>query len=151
MSVELQIASDCSELPEQQSLIDWVKLGLQQQKDAEVVIRLVDEDESAALNEAYRQKKGPTNVLSFPFESPSGLPDGALSEETLGDLVICVPVIMREAQEQDKTPTNHYAHMVIHGILHLLGYDHIDDADADIMEAKEIRILASLNIGNPYQ
>lgn len=151
MSVELQIASDCSELPEQQSLIDWVKLGLQQQKDAEVVIRLVDEDESAALNEAYRQKKGPTNVLSFPFESPSGLPDGALSEETLGDLVICAPVVLREAEEQGKQAAAHWAHMVIHGCLHLQGYDHINDDDAHVMELLEIKLLNSIGIKNPYE
>ncbi|MFT6218135.1 MAG: putative rRNA maturation factor [Cycloclasticus pugetii] len=151
MSVELQIASDCSELPEQQSLIDWVKLGLQQQKDAEVVIRLVDEDESAALNEAYRQKKGPTNVLSFPFESPIGLPDGALSEETLGDLVICAPVVLREAEEQGKQAAAHWAHMVIHGCLHLQGYDHINDDDAQVMELLEIKLLNSIGIKNPYE
>ena len=109
--------------------------------EQEITVRFTDDEESQTLNHEYRGKDKPTNVLSFPFEVPPGI-----EMNLLGDLVICVPVIMREAQEQDKTPTNHYAHMVVHGILHLLGYDHIDDADADIMEAKEIRILASLNI-----
>ena len=114
--------------------------------EQEITVRFTDDEESQTLNHEYRGKDKPTNVLSFPFEVPPGI-----EMNLLGDLVICVPVIMREAEEQDKTPTNHYAHMVVHGILHLLGYDHIDDADADILEAKEIRILASLNIGNPYQ
>ena len=114
--------------------------------EQEITVRFTDDEESQTLNHEYRGKDKPTNVLSFPFEVPPGI-----EMNLLGDLVICVPVIMREAEEQDKTPTNHYAHMVVHGILHLLGYDHIDDADADIMEAKEIRILASLNIGKPYQ
>ncbi|MBZ2163028.1 rRNA maturation RNase YbeY [Alteromonas stellipolaris] len=135
-------------IPSAEQVEAWANavLAAENTGEQEVTVRFTDDEESQTLNHEYRGKDKPTNVLSFPFEVPPGI-----EMNLLGDLVICVPVIMREAQEQDKTPTNHYAHMVIHGILHLLGYDHIDDADADIMEAKEIRILASLNIGNPYQ
>jgi probable rRNA maturation factor len=135
-------------IPSAEQVEAWANAVLvaENTSEQEVTVRFTDDEESQTLNHEYRGKDKPTNVLSFPFEVPPGI-----EMNLLGDLVICVPVIMREAQEQDKTPTNHYAHMVIHGILHLLGYDHIDDADADIMEAKEIRILASLNIGNPYQ
>ena len=135
-------------IPSAEQVEAWANavLAAENTGEQEVTVRFTDDEESQTLNHEYRGKDKPTNVLSFPFEVPPGI-----EMNLLGDLVICVPVIMREAQEQDKAPTNHYAHMVIHGILHLLGYDHIDDADADIMEAKEIRILASLNIGNPYQ
>lgn len=135
-------------IPSLEQIEAWANavLVVENTGEQEITVRFTDDEESQTLNHEYRGKDKPTNVLSFPFEVPPGI-----EMNLLGDLVICVPVIMREAEEQDKTPTNHYAHMVIHGILHLLGYDHIDDADADIMEAKEIRILASLNIGNPYQ
>ena len=135
-------------IPSLEQIEAWANAVLDAENtgEQEITVRFTDDEESQTLNHEYRGKDKPTNVLSFPFEVPPGI-----EMNLLGDLVICVPVIMREAEEQDKTPTNHYAHMVVHGILHLLGYDHIDDADADIMEAKEIRILASLNIGNPYQ
>lgn len=109
-------------------------------------VRLVDESESAALNAAYRGKHGPTNVLSFAFEAPPGFTD-----DYLGDLVICAPVVMREAQEQGKSPRAHFAHLVVHGILHLAGYDHLNDADAREMESREVAILAILGFQDPYR
>jgi len=125
----------------------WAEAALANlDEDCELSIRLVDEDESADLNSQYRGKQGPTNVLSFPFESPV-----ELSPRLLGDLVICAPVVEREAEEQTKVVADHWAHMVVHGCLHLLGYDHIEDDEAEEMEALEINILQAMNIANPYQ
>jgi len=123
----------------------------------EVTIRFVDEIEMGDLNSSYRGKQGTTNVLSFPFENEFDFAesndlndDGQIESDLLGDIVICHKVIQREAQEQGKTELNHYAHMVTHGVLHLCGYDHIDDADAEEMEALEVKILALSGIENPY-
>lgn len=151
MRVDVQIASDSQALPETAALIKWVELATQQRSLAEVVIRVVDEDESAELNETYRQKKGPTNVLSFPFEMPPELPDDAISDDILGDLVICAPVVVKEAKEQGKAVLSHWAHMVVHGCLHLQGYDHINECDAQAMEAIEIDLLSRIGINNPYE
>jgi probable rRNA maturation factor len=115
-----------------------------------LTIRLVDKDEMVSLNQAYRQKNTATNVLSFPFSPPVGIPSHLLEEHTLGDIVICAPTIQREALEQGKPEMAHWAHMVIHGVLHLLGYDHIDDLEADVMENVEIDILRHCGISNPY-
>ena len=112
----------------------------------ELSLRLVDEAESADLNQRYRGKAGPTNVLSFPFEPPPGIK----GPRYLGDLVICVPVVAREAAEQGKAPEAHWAHLVVHGVLHLLGYDHLDEAEAQAMEALETRLLANLGFPPPY-
>lgn len=114
--------------------------------DKELTVRFVNDDESQQLNNDYRGKNKPTNVLSFPFECPPEVP-----LDLLGDLVICVPVIAREAEEQQKPIAHHYAHMIVHGTLHLLGYDHIEDAEAEEMEGLEIAILAKLAIDDPYQ
>lgn len=111
---------------------------------AELCIRIVDAAESAELNERYRGKAGPTNVLSFPCDIP--VPELAV----LGDLVICAPVVAAEAEAQDKTPEAHWSHLVVHGILHLLGFDHIGDHDAEAMEAEERAILAQLGYPDPY-
>jgi len=116
-------------------------------EDAEVLIRVVDSQEISALNEQYRHKQGPTNILSFPFE----VPEAVKGVNLLGDLVVCASVLETEAQAQQKTLKDHWAHIIIHGILHLLGYDHIDESDAQEMEAKEVLILQQLNIDNPYQ
>ncbi|MDP2903393.1 MAG: rRNA maturation RNase YbeY [Methylovulum sp.] len=134
--------------PSEEQFQRWVDTALDDEtQDTEVVIRIVDEQESAGLNQQYRHKHGATNILSFPFE----VPDIAEIEcDLLGDLVICAPVLEREALEQGKTLTDHWAHIVVHGVLHLLGYDHINDDDAEIMEHKEAIILQKLNINNPY-
>ena len=124
----------------------WVDTALADyDQDSELVIRIVDEPESAELNQQYRHKQGPTNILSFPVELPDGV-----ELDLLGDLVVCAPVLEREALQQQKTLADHWAHIIIHGVLHLLGYDHIDDIEAEEMEALEIAILRKLNINNPY-
>ncbi|PCJ29555.1 MAG: rRNA maturation RNase YbeY [Gammaproteobacteria bacterium] len=145
-TVDIQkISAGSSPAAEQFEL--WVDAGLEHiNEPCELSIRIVDDEESAELNSTYRGKSGPTNVLSFPFESPI-----ALTPRLLGDLVICVPVVEREAKEQNKVLEHHWAHLVVHGCLHLLGYDHIDDDEADQMEALEVTILQSLNIDDPYQ
>ena len=151
MTIEVQLASDCRELPDASQLTQWVNMAIEQRKGADVVVRIVDEPESAELNTTYRQKDGATNVLSFPFEAPEWMPTEVLAEDILGDLVICAPVVIREAIEQDKPVLSHWAHMVVHGCLHLQGFDHLDPEQADIMEMIEIKLLNSLGISNPYE
>lgn len=148
MAVMVDLQQACEgNVPDTQLIQQWAESALKQVKeDCELSIRLVDESESAELNETYRGKVGPTNVLSFPFDT-----EIELTPILLGDLVICVPVVEREAKAQSKLSEHHWAHMVIHGCLHLLGFDHIDDADAVEMETLETDILRSLAIKDPYQ
>lgn len=114
-------------------------------EDGELSVRIVDADEGRALNRDYRDKDYATNVLSFPAELPPGVP-----LPILGDLVLCAPVVAREAEEQGKPLKHHYAHMLVHGVLHLLGHDHMDEAEAEAMEAIEREVLAGLGIPDPY-
>ena len=150
MELVLQRATEVDGLPDVTAFtkgaeMAWASMGVT--VAGELVVRVVDEMESAELNQQYRHKSGATNVLSFPFEVPPGVP---LEELPLGDLVVCAPVIQREAREQDKTEGAHWAHMVVHGVLHLLGLDHIDPQQAVVMEEKEVGILKQLGISNPY-
>jgi probable rRNA maturation factor len=157
IEIGLEIASVAKNLPDEAQIRQWVEAVLQGRLDeAALGIRVVDEAESAELNQTYRGKPGPTNVLSFPFEMPE-LPEGFATDDEdeipanlLGDLVICAPVVTREAAEQGKPETAHWAHMVVHGVLHLLGYDHLDEAGAAEMEALEQQVLAGLGVANPY-
>ncbi|HCK82525.1 MAG TPA: rRNA maturation RNase YbeY [Candidatus Competibacteraceae bacterium] len=147
LELDLQVALDMPGLPAKTDLRRWAEAalaGANYQKDAELTIRIVNEAESTALNETYRRKQGPTNVLSFPFESP---PEAESS--LLGDIVICAPVVLREAVSQGKTLAAHWAHLVAHGVLHLLGYDH-DEEQAEAMESLEIHILRGLGYPDPY-
>lgn len=146
--VDIQNACDTQQLPSTEQFQQWVDTALASvtKQTFELTIRLVNSDESQQLNNQYREKDKPTNVLSFPFEVPEGI-----ELNLLGDLVICASVVEEEAKVQNKALFDHWAHMVIHGCLHLLGYDHINDTDANEMEALEINILATLNISNPYE
>ena len=145
--IEIQTVHQASNLPDEQQIQGWVDAALQNHpSDTEIVVRIVDEQESAELNLQYRHKSGPTNILSFPVELPEGI-----ELDLLGDLVICAPVLEKEALEQQKVLADHWAHIIIHGVLHLLGYDHIEDDEAEVMESKEISILNTLKIANPYQ
>jgi probable rRNA maturation factor len=144
--IEIQVIFESEGQPDLQQIqlwVDTVLAGFGQ--DTEIVVRIVDEQESAELNEQYRHKPGPTNILSFPADLPEGI-----ELNLLGDLVICAPVLEQEALEQNKLLAHHWAHIIVHGVLHLLGYDHIDETEAELMESKEIAILKKLNINNPY-
>jgi probable rRNA maturation factor len=144
--IEIQTVSASAGQPDQQQIQLWIDAALADyDQDTEIVVRIVDKQESAELNEQYRHKSGPTNILSFPAELPEGV-----ELDLLGDLVICAPVLEQEALEQDKLLAHHWAHIIVHGVLHLLGYDHVDETQAELMENKEIAILNKLNINNPY-
>ena len=147
MIIDLQIACEQeSGLPTAEQIEQWATAAVQPQSDeVEMTVRIVDEAESHALNLNYRGKDRPTNVLSFPFECPD-----EVELPLLGDLVICRQVVEREAQEQDKPLMAHWAHMVVHGSLHLLGYDHIEDNEAEEMESLEAQIMTGLGFADPY-
>jgi probable rRNA maturation factor len=144
MELTLQDVSDASDVPGEDEIRRWLTAALTEQ-DIELTVRLVDGEEMSELNHQYRHKQGPTNVLSFPFENPPGVSSGIL-----GDIVICAPVVRCEAREQEKTVLSHWAHMVIHGALHLQGYDHENEQDALEMEAQETRIMMQLGFPEPY-
>ncbi|MGY0635615.1 MAG: rRNA maturation RNase YbeY [Paraglaciecola chathamensis] len=146
--VDLQVASDALNLPKTDDFQRWLDavLAHQQLSNQEITVRIVDKEESQDLNHTYRGKDKPTNVLSFPFEAPPGL-----SLNLLGDLVVCASVVADEAKEQHKALEHHWAHMIVHGALHLLGFDHITDDEAQQMEALEVIILKQFSIDDPYQ
>jgi probable rRNA maturation factor len=114
-------------------------------RGAELTVRIVDSEEGARLNRTYRRRTGPTNVLSFPLEAPAGV-----DVPLLGDVVVCAPVVIAEARVQDGPPDAHWAHVVVHGVLHLLGYDHEAPDEARVMERQEARVLARLGYADPY-
>ena len=147
MIIDLQIACEQETgLPTAEQIEQWATAAVQPQSDEmEMTVRIVDEAESHALNLNYRGKDRPTNVLSLPFECPD-----EVELPLLGDLVICRQVVEREAQEQDKPVIAHWAHMVVHGSLHLLGYDHIEDDEAEEMESLETQIMTGLGFADPY-
>lgn len=145
--LDFQIVSTSKLLPAEAMFKTWVDAVLKDPaEDSEIVIRIVDEDEMIQFNEQYRNKKGTTNILSFPFEAPEGV-----ETELLGDLLVCAAVVEAEANEQNKVLEHHWAHMIVHGVLHLIGYDHINDEDAEEMEALEKEILKTIKIDNPYE
>ncbi|HEY9149060.1 MAG TPA: rRNA maturation RNase YbeY [Gammaproteobacteria bacterium] len=147
IDLDLQVAVDAPELPDETAIRRWVEAALAGRRDeAQLTVRITDEAEISELNRSYRGKDKPTNVLSFPFEAPPGV-----ELPLLGDIIVCAAVVAREALEQGKPPEAHWAHMVIHGTLHLLGYDHIEEAEAAEMEGLEIKLLAGLGYANPYE
>ena len=162
LELDIQLAADPSALPAGADFGAWIRAALNgaaqdgtaeanggMAADGAISLRLVDLEEGAQLNETWRQKPGPTNVLAFPGPPPHGSLPSRMPIE-YGDLVICLPVVTREAAEQAKDPRHHLAHLVVHGTLHLLGYTHDEEPDAARMEALETRVLAGLGIPDPY-
>ncbi len=145
--IDVEVNSSSTKIPSVENIELWISTALHSDElnQAEVSVYIVDEPESQELNSQYRGKNKPTNVLSFPAEIPDevGVP-------LLGDLVVCAPVVEREAHEQGKSLEAHWAHMLVHGTLHLLGYDHVDDDEADVMEALETRLITQLHFPAPY-
>lgn len=151
IEIDYQIVSDIRDdeyLPDHAMVENWVSRLLQElhyEQPVQLSIRVVGEQEITQLNEKYRKKNQSTNVLSFPYEPLPGV-----NVPLLGDVVVCARIVGQQAKQQGKSPDQHWAHMIIHGVLHLLGYDHIKAADADEMEAIEINILSKLGFPNPY-
>ncbi len=145
-SLSVQYASEAGDLPSRAQVRRWVAAALEH--PAEITVRIVDADEARALNQDFRSKAYVPNVLTFEYGEIGQ--DASGSSVLGGDVVICAPVVEREAREQGKPLQNHYAHMTVHGVLHLQGYDHIDPAEADIMETREAVILKRFRIPNPY-
>ncbi len=158
VDVELQNPYDFDTIPDENDLKTWSNAALQKtdaNNSVSLVVRVVNEEEGIELNQTYRDKASATNVLSFPYEVPEYAMDipelqSEYSQQYLGDLVLCEKVVINEAKAQNKTLTQHWAHLIIHGVLHLQGYDHIDDSDATIMESLEIEIMERLGFDNPY-
>jgi probable rRNA maturation factor len=146
--IELSISDEVEEaaLPTEEDFQHWAQASYLGDDEAVVSLQIVGSDEMRELNNDYRGKDKPTNVLSFPMELPE-----EVGINILGDLALCDEVIEMEAKQQDKPAEAHWAHMLVHGMLHLQGYDHIDDADAEVMEAKEIEIMKNLGFDNPYK
>jgi probable rRNA maturation factor len=151
--IDVEIVSDDKAIPSIDEIADWVRHALaaspEPLPDVELAVRVVDAEEMQSLNCEYRQKDAPTNVLSFPVGEIEGLP--AAAGNFLGDVVVCASVVNNEAAEQGKHPNDHWAHMLVHGTLHLLGYDHQVDIEAAKMEALERRVLAQHGVANPYR
>ena len=147
LELDIQYAAKEANLPSDADFQSWALAAFEGQREsAEMTIRIVDEEESAGMNQQYRGKPGPTNVRSFPFQPPP-----QVETNLLGDLVICAPVVKRQAREQGKAEQAHWAHMVVHGTLHLLGYDHQQAEQAVEMEAIETGVMARLGFPDPYQ
>jgi probable rRNA maturation factor len=146
IDLDLQIATE-EATPSEEMFEQWVAAALAHRKDdTELTVRVVDAEESHGLNYQYRGKDNSTNVLSFPFETLEHV-----NLPLIGDVVICAPIVIKEAEEQEKSVESHWAHLTIHGILHLLGYDHVEQDDAEAMESMEVKILQKMGYSNPYQ
>ena len=152
MAAAVQNASRARFVPGRPAVERWVRCALEGEgrgEGAEVTVRIVGREEGSRLNERFRGRPGPTNVLSFPFAPPPGAPSAA--DRELGDVVLCAPVVNREARDQGKPRGDHWAHLVVHGVLHLLGYDHDTPGAAERMEGLERRLLAGLGVPDPYE
>ena len=152
LTVDIQVACD-GDIPAEAVIQSWVtaalgRSGRSVNRPCEIAVRIVDAEEIKTLNQLYRKQDKATNVLSFPGGEIDGLPDDAA--QMLGDIVVCAPIIAREASEQGKAPVDHWAHMLVHGTLHLLDFDHTNAAEAAEMEALETSILAAGNVTDPY-
>ena len=145
VDIAVQNATSFTPVPTNQQFARWASAALLEHGDAELLIRLVDRQESRQLNAQYRHKNKATNVLAFPADLPQ-----EVGLALLGDIIICAPIVAEEAREQHKTAEAHWAHLTIHGILHLLGYDHQAEKEASEMESLEIELLKSLGFPDPY-
>ncbi len=162
IELDVQNPYEFESIPKKDELQRWVEAAIQGKNSTpklSIVLRFVNREESKTLNHAYRHKRYATNVLSFPFDEPEFTTDMAdlnealaqhLQQQHLGDIVLCEQIVQKEAREQHKTLKQHWAHLIVHGVLHLQGYDHQQAEEAELMESLEIKILQGLGFDNPY-